>query len=135
MAVLTEEDLALLNEPHLAHLGTVEQDGTPHVTPVWVDTDGEYILLNTAKGRVKYRNIARNPTVAISVVDKGNGTRTLWVKGTAELVEEGADEHVDRLAQKYLGQDRYPFRSPAEQRVIVRVKPTQKLGADRRPAR
>jgi PPOX class probable F420-dependent enzyme len=128
MAILTEEDLALLAEPQLAHVATIEADGTPHVTPVWVDTDGEHIVFNTAKGRQKYHNIERNPMVAVSIADKTNDYRTLWVKGTAELVTEGADEHIDRLAQKYLGQETYPFRQPGEERVIVRVTPTQKLG-------
>ncbi|MEU5786167.1 PPOX class F420-dependent oxidoreductase [Micromonospora purpureochromogenes] len=128
MAILTDEDLALLSEPQLAHVATVEADGTPHVTPVWVDTDGEHILFNTALGRQKSINIERNPTVAVSVVDKADDFRTLWVKGTAELVTEGADEHIDRMAKKYLGQDTYPFRQPGEERVIVRITPTQKLG-------
>ncbi|MGW1056814.1 PPOX class F420-dependent oxidoreductase [Micromonospora rubida] len=128
MAILTEADLALLAEPQLAHVATIEPDGTPHVTPVWVDTDGQNIVFNTAKGRQKYNNIQRNPMVAVSVVDKADDFRTLWVKGTTELVEEGADEHIDRMAQKYLGQDTYPFRQPGEERVIVRVTPTQKLG-------
>ncbi|MEO3776607.1 PPOX class F420-dependent oxidoreductase [Micromonospora sp. B11E3] len=127
MAIFTEVDLALLAEPQLAHVATVEPDGTPHVTPVWIDTDGEHIVFNTAKGRRKYENIRRNPAVGISIVDKANDFRTLWVKGTAELVEEGADEHIDKLAKKYLGQDTYPFRKPGEERVIVRVTPTQKL--------
>jgi PPOX class probable F420-dependent enzyme len=128
MAKLTDNDVALLDETNLAHVATVDEDGTPHVTPVWVDTDGEHILFNTAKGRIKYNNLARNPAVAVSVVDKGDDFRTLWVKGTVELVEEGADEHIDRLAKKYLGKDKYPFRNPTEQRVIVRIKPTKKLG-------
>jgi PPOX class probable F420-dependent enzyme len=128
MANLTETDLALLMEPQLAHVATVGEDGSPHVTPVWVDTDGEHILFNTARGRVKYLNIARNPMVAVSVVDKGDDYRTLSVKGTAELIDEGADEHIDQLTKKYLGQERYPFRRPGEKRVIVRITPTQKLG-------
>jgi PPOX class probable F420-dependent enzyme len=128
MVKLTETDLALLKESQLAHVATVEKDGSPHVTPVWVDTDGRHILFNTAKGRVKHLNIARNPVVAVSMVDKDDDFRTLWVKGTAELIDEGADEHIDKLAKKYLGQDRYPFRKPGEQRVIVRITPTQKLG-------
>jgi PPOX class probable F420-dependent enzyme len=128
MAILTDEDLALLAEPQLAHVATVEADGSPHVTPVWVDTDGEHIVFNTATGRRKYRNIARNPVVAVSVVDKANDFRTLWVKGRAEFVTEGADEHIDRMAKKYLGQDTYPFRRPGEERVIVRITPTEKLG-------
>ncbi|MCO1615895.1 PPOX class F420-dependent oxidoreductase [Micromonospora tulbaghiae] len=128
MAILNEEDLALLGEPQLAHVATVEADGTPHVTPVWVDTDGEHVVFNTAKGRQKYLNMSRNPVVAVSVADKADDYRTLWIKGTVEFVTEGADEHIDRLAKKYLGQDTYPWRRPGEERVIVRVTPTEKLG-------
>ncbi|MBF5028697.1 MULTISPECIES: PPOX class F420-dependent oxidoreductase [Micromonospora] len=128
MAILSEEDLALLGEPQLAHVATIEADGTPHVTPVWVDTDGEHIVFNTAKGRQKYLNMSRNPVVAVSVADKADDFRTLWVKGTVEFVTEGADEHIDRMAKKYLGQDTYPWRRPGEERVIVRVTPTEKLG-------
>ncbi|MFJ8833978.1 PPOX class F420-dependent oxidoreductase [Micromonospora aurantiaca] len=128
MAILNEEDLALLGEPQLAHVATIEADGTPHVTPVWVDTDGEHIVFNTAKGRQKYLNMSRNPVVAVSVADKADDFRTLWIKGTVEFVTEGADEHIDRMAKKYLGQDTYPWRRPGEERVIVRVTPTEKLG-------
>ncbi|MEU5826669.1 PPOX class F420-dependent oxidoreductase [Micromonospora tulbaghiae] len=128
MAILNEEDLALLGEPQLAHVATVEADGTPHVTPVWVDTDGEHVVFNTAKGRQKYLNMSRNPVVAVSVADKADDYRTLWIKGTVEFVTEGADEHIDRLAKKYLGQDTYPWRRPGRERVIVRVTPTEKLG-------
>ncbi|SCL37414.1 PPOX class probable F420-dependent enzyme [Micromonospora pallida] len=127
MAFLTADDIALLNEPQLAHVATIDADGTPHVTPVWVDTDGEHVIFNTAKGRVKHRNLERNPAVAISVSDRANDYRTLWIKGTVELVTEGADEHIDKMTKKYLGQDTYPFRKPGEERVIVRVTPTQRL--------
>jgi len=128
MTTLTKDDIALLSEPQLAHVAVIDSDGAPHVTPVWVDTDGENILFNTAKGRAKYDSIVRNPVVAVSVVDKNDDWRTLWVKGTAQLVEEGADAHIDRLAKKYLGKDTYPFRKPGEERVIVKISPTQKLG-------
>ncbi|NJC73289.1 PPOX class F420-dependent oxidoreductase [Planosporangium thailandense] len=127
MAILTEQDIALLNEAQLAHLAVIDADGAPHVTPVWVDTDGEHILVNTAKGRAKYNALVGNPKVGVSVVDKANDFRTLWVKGTAELVEEGADSHIDKLAKKYTGQDKYPFGKPGEQRVIVRITPTARL--------
>ena len=127
MGMLTEEDLALLTEPQLAHVAVVDTDGTPHVTPVWVDTDGECILFNTAKGRVKYNALQNNPVVGVSIVDKTNDYRALWVKGTVEFIEEGADEHIDRLAFKYLGERTYPFRKASEQRVIVRITPTARL--------
>ncbi|GAA1748643.1 PPOX class F420-dependent oxidoreductase [Luedemannella helvata] len=127
MATLSDEDVALLSEPQLAHLSVIDFDGAPHVTPVWVDTDGEYILINTAKGRAKYENLRRDPRVAVSVVDRNDDWRTLLVQGTAELVEEGADAHIDKLAKKYLGKEQYPFRQPGEERVIVRISPTHKL--------
>lgn len=127
MAILTEDDIALLSEPQLAHVAVIDADGVPHVTPVWVDTDGENILFNTAVGRRKYDSIVRDPRVAVSVVDKANDYRTLWVQGSAEVVEEGADEHIDKLARKYLGKDSYPFRKAGERRVIVRIAPTSKL--------
>src|SRR5690242_2429761 len=98
MPILTDDDIALLEEPQLAHVAVIDANGDPHVTPVWVDTDGEHILFNTAKGRAKYNALVRHPVVAVSVVDKANDYRTLWVKGTAELVDEGADAHIDKLA-------------------------------------
>ena len=128
MSLLTPDDVALLHEPQLAHVAVVEPDGRPHVTPVWIDTDGEAVVFNTAEGRVKHLAIVANPIVAISVADRANDYRTLWIRGTAELVHDGADAHIDRLAKKYLGADSYPFRKEGEVRVIVRVVPTEKLG-------
>ena len=120
---LSADDIALLQEPQLAHLATVSPDGRPQVTPVWIDTDGEAVLFNTAKGRVKHRNIVKNPWVAVSVADRNDFYRTLWVRGRAEVIEDGADAHIDKLAKKYLGADSYPWRKPDETRVIVRVVP------------
>jgi PPOX class probable F420-dependent enzyme len=120
---LSADDVALLEEPQLAHVATVSPDGRPQVTPVWIDTDGEAVLFNTAKGRVKHRNIENNPWVAVSVADRNDFYRTLWLRGRAEIVEDGADEHIDKLAKKYLGADSYPFRKPDETRVIVRIVP------------
>jgi PPOX class probable F420-dependent enzyme len=120
---LTEQDIELLNEVQIANVATVMPDGTPQVTPVWVDTDGEAVLFNTAKGRIKFRNLEQNPRVAISVVDKADQYRTLVIRGTATFIEEGADAHIDKLAKKYLGADSYPFRKSTETRVIVRVVP------------
>jgi PPOX class probable F420-dependent enzyme len=120
---LSADDVALLEEPQLAHLATVSPAGRPQVTPVWIDTDGEAVLFNTAKGRVKHRNIENNPWVAISVADRNDFYRVLWVRGRAEVIEDGADAHIDKLAKKYLGADTYPWRKPDETRVIVRVVP------------
>lgn len=118
--------VALLQEPQIAQFATVMADGSPQVTPVWVDVepDGRHIMINTAEGRVKTRNVERDARVAVSVVDGQNHWRYAIVRG--EIVErrqEGADGHIDKLAKKYLGKDSYPFRRPGEQRVILRIKP------------
>ena len=119
--VLTADDLALINEPHLGFVATVMSDGSPQVTPVWVDSDGENLRFNTARGRVKTNNLERDPKVAVLVMDENDGYRWIGIRGTVELTDEGADEQIDALAKKYMGVDTYPFRNPAEQRVTVTV--------------
>ena len=107
-----------------AHLGTIMPDGSPQVTPVWVDYDGGYIRVNTAKGRVKDKNMRQNKKVALSITDPENPYRHLAVRGQVEEVtEQGADAHIDSLAKKYLGKDKYPFRQPGEVRVIYKIRP------------
>lgn len=129
MTALTEDVVALLRKPLVVHVATVMPDGTPQSTPVWVDTDGTDVLFNTAKGRVKHRNLIQNPAVAISFVDDENPYRMLEIRGRVDMTEEGADDHIDAMAKKYLGQDSYPFRQPGEERIIVRVHPTAVAGA------
>ena len=128
-ASVSEDLLALLRKPLFVHVATVMPDGTPQSTPVWIDTDGENVLFNTAKGRVKHRNMLRNPAVALSLVDDENPYRMVEIRGTVELVEDGADDHIDFLAKKYLNEDKYPFRQPGEERIIVRVRPVAITGA------
>jgi PPOX class probable F420-dependent enzyme len=107
-----------------AHVATVNADGTPQVTPVWVDLEGGLIRFNTARGRVKDRNLKRSPRVALSVQDPDNPYRYVQVRGrVTEMTEQGADAHIDALAKKYIGQDRYPYRQPGEVRVIVKIAP------------
>src|SRR4051812_19164732 len=106
----------LLQEKQIANLATVMSDGSPQVTPVWIDVepDGSHVIVNTAKGRVKSNNIGRNPRVALSVVDSQNPYRTVVVRGTVEgtkSASEGADAHIDKMAKKYLDKDSYPFRN------------------------
>src|SRR4051794_23410708 len=92
---LSEEQMQLLREPHLAYVATVNQDGSPQVTPVWVDTDGEAIIFNTARGRLKWRNLERDPRISITVVDAANPvSRTVIARGRAVLIEEGALVHM-----------------------------------------
>lgn len=107
-----------------AHLATVMRDGSPQVTPVWCDFDGTHIRVNSARGRVKDRNMRRNPRVALEVLDPDNAYRHLSVRGrVVEVSEQGADAHIDALAKKYLGVDRYPNRQPGEVRVIYKILP------------
>jgi len=121
-AQLTDAQKALLDEPLYAVVTDLMPDGSPHSTVIWVDHDGANLTFNTAHGRVKTRNVQRDPRVSVIVFDPANAfARTLAVRGRAELVDEGADDHIDRLAKKYTGQDRYPWRRPEERRVTVRV--------------
>jgi PPOX class probable F420-dependent enzyme len=107
-----------------AHLATSMKDGSPQVTPVWFGYDGTHILLNSAKGRLKDRNMRARPRVALSILDPDNAYRYLQIIGrVVEVTEQGADAHIDGLAKKYIGQDKYPWRSPTEVRVIYKVLP------------
>ena len=108
----------------LAHLGTVMADGSVQVTPVWFDYDGTHIRVNSAKGRIKDRNMRRDARVALSIVDPGNAYRYVALRGRiVGITEAGADAHIDRLAKKYLGQDRYPYRQEGEVRVTYTIAP------------
>ena len=108
-----------------AHLATVMPDGSPQVTPVWFDyRDGKFIV-NTARGRVKDKNMSKNARVALSILDPDNPYSHVAVRGTiSNVTEEGADASIDALAKKYLGQDKYPFRQPGEVRVIYEIEPS-----------
>ncbi len=114
----------LFQKKAFAHLATIMPDGTPQVTPVWCDYDGTHIRINSAKGRVKDHNMRRNPKVALEIMDPDNPYRYLAVRGrVAEITESGADAHIDVLAKKYLGQERYPWRRAGEVRVLYKVQP------------
>ena len=114
----------LFQKRAFAHLATLMPDGRPQVTPVWCDFDGTYIRVNSARGRQKDRNMRRDPRVSLSIQDPDNPYRYLEVRGrVVEITEEGADDHIDSLARKYLGMDRYPNRRPGEVRVIYKIKP------------
>ena len=122
MAKLTEKQAEFLREGHLAAVATVRPDGTVQLTPTWVDSDGEHVVLNTAEGRKKPEFLRNNPNAAVLVVDKNNPYRWLSVSGTADLEHQGAEEHIDVLAHRYTGKEKYGVGSD-EERVIVRVEP------------
>lgn len=122
--VIPEQYKDLLEKQAFGILGTLMKDGSPQVTPVWVDYDGKYVRINSAKGRVKDRNIRRDPRVALTLQDPANPYRYLEIRGrVAEISETGADEHINKLSQKYLGKPVYPFRQPGEVRVVYKIEP------------
>ncbi len=121
---IPESALDLFQKPVLAHLATVMPDGTPQVTPVWVDFDGTSILVNTARGRRKELNMQQRPRVGLDIVDSTNPWHWLSVRGTiAEITEEGALEHAHKLTKKYTGRDTYQNLQPGEVRVICKITP------------
>jgi PPOX class probable F420-dependent enzyme len=119
VAELTGEQIALMRGKNFAAVATLTADGRPQTSIVWIDTDGEHVVFNTTNARAKGRHLRRDPHVSVSVFDKDDPYRYFEVEGTAELVLEGANEHIDALSQKYRGVD---FHTP-EDRVIVKVKP------------
>ena len=129
MAANTDRYRDLFDKKGFAHLATVGASGRPQVTPVWYDYDGTHVLVNTARGRVKEKNLARNAHVALSIQDPENPYRYVQVQGrVAEMTEQGADAHIDALAKKYIGQDRYPWKKPGEVRVTVKIAPERVQG-------
>lgn len=126
MNQITEPVARLLKGKNFAYLSTLMKDGSPQVTPTWVDIDKDRnsILVNTAEGRIKHKNVSRDPRVAISISDQNNPYNMVSIRGRViEQISEDTDEHTDRLAKKYLDMDKYPYRSPNEKRVILKIKP------------
>ena len=124
MATLNEKQAALFTDRNWGVIATVREDGSPHATPVWIDYDGENVLINSAYGRTKVTNIERDPRATVTVLpaaDQQSGY--VMVSGSAKLVDEGALEHINMLAKKYLGADKYPYLGPGERRVIIQISP------------
>ena len=114
----------LMREPAYCQLATLMPDGSPQNTQVWVETDGEYILVVTAEGRQKVKNVRRDPRVALNVFDPTNAFRIASVRGrVVDVTTEGADRLIDELAKKYLNEDAYPFRQPGEVRLTIKIAP------------
>ena len=130
MAVIPEKYLDLLQQKTaFANLATVMPDGSPQVTPVWFDFQDGVIRVNTAKGRVKARNMKEGASVALAIMDPDNAYRYIQIRGRVRRVsEQGADAHIDRLAKKYLGKDKYPFAQPGEVRAMYEIEPVSASG-------
>lgn len=121
---IPEKYLDLFQKKAFGSLATVMPDGSPQVTPVWCDLDGNHVVVNSAKGRLKDRNIRRDPRVAITLIDPDNPYRYVEIRGrVVEITEQGGDAHIDRMAKKYMGVDSYPYRSAKETRVIYKIEP------------
>ena len=123
-AAITAEVEQLLSGKNFASFATLMKDGSPHVAPTWVDYDGDMVLINTAVGRIKEKNVNSDKRVALSVYESSNPYNMVTIRGNVrEITEQNADSHIDKLAKKYLGLDSYPFRSSDEKRIILKVVP------------
>lgn len=121
---LSQKHRDIFSKKAFVHLATCMPDGSPQVSPVWVDLDGDRIVVNSAKGRVKDRNMRADSRVALSITDPDNPYRSIAIRGkVVEITEEGADAHIDKMAKKYLGRDKYPNRAPDEVRVLYYIEP------------
>jgi PPOX class probable F420-dependent enzyme len=121
---LTESAIGLFKGKNFAFVASLMNDGAPQITPVWIDYDGQFFLVNTAEGRTKQKNFARDPRIALSIFDQNNPYNMVSIRGrVVDQTTNGADEHIDKLAKKYLGVDKYPFRSSGEKRIILKIKP------------
>jgi PPOX class probable F420-dependent enzyme len=125
MADIGATEREILTGGNLAHFTTLRKDGSPHATPVWVDVDDAgHVLVNTAEGRAKVHHVRRDPRVAVSVASRESDFRTVWVTGkVVEVTTEGAEDHIHAMAKRYLGEDRYPFLQPGEQRLLIHIEP------------
>jgi PPOX class probable F420-dependent enzyme len=124
MAAIPDDAKHLFENKSLAHVATLNPDGSPQVSAVWVGLDGDLITFNTAEGRVKPRNVRGDSRIALSIANDENPYENLLVQGkVVEVTGDGADEDIDVLAKRYLEADSYPFRQPGEERVIVKIEP------------
>ena len=125
---ITEPVAKLFQDKNFAFVSTLMKDGTPQITPTWIDIEENTkhnILIKTAEGRVKHTNLSRDPRLAISIINRDNPYEMVTIRGkvTEQIKLNAAEEHIDKLAKKYLGVDKYPCRSSGEKRVILKAKP------------
>ena len=119
----------LTGKKAFAALATLMPDGTPQVTPVWFDFDGKNLLFNSARGRQKDKNVRKDSRVTLTILDPENPYRYVEVRGrVTDITQDGADEHINKMAKKYLDKDVYPFRQPGEVRVLYTVRPEKVQG-------
>jgi PPOX class probable F420-dependent enzyme len=125
-ASIPENYMALFSKPVFGFLTTLMPDGSPQTQPVWVDYEKGRVIVNSALGRQKDKNMRRDPRVAITLMDPDNPYRYMEIRGkVAEITQDGATAHIDKMAKKYLGKDKYPFAQPGEQRVLYKIEPVK----------
>ena len=128
VAKLSANAIRIIEGKNFASLATTMPDGSPHVTPMWVDHEGDMILMNTAEGRVKLRNIARDPRVSVAIIDHNNPYDRVVIQGrVVARINEGAEAHIDKLANKYTGANKYQMSTLGEKRVIIKIEPIKIL--------
>ena len=121
---LSPKATKLIEGKNFGHFATIMPDGSPQVSPVWIDHEGDLILVNTARGRVKQRNSAKDPRVAISIANQDDPYEKILVRGRViSQTTQGAEDHIDKMAKKYTGRDKYPWRVPGEKRIIIKIQP------------
>ena len=129
MPMIPEKFVELLKKPAFAHFATIMADGTPQVTPVWFDYDGEFLIVNSAAGRIKDKNVRRDPRVTLEIQDPANPYSYIEIRGQVEeITNEGADAMIDKLAFKYLGVEKYPYAKADETRVTYKIRPMKVHG-------
>lgn len=126
---LSEKAVGLLKGKNFANVATTRRDGSPQVSPIWVDFDGTHIILNSEEKRAKVKNLRRDPRVSVSVFDQGNPYSYVQIQGrVVELTPEGGAEGIDKMAQKYLGQEKYPYNKPDDVRIVIKIEPLKITG-------
>ena len=121
---MNDKAIKLFEGRNLVFIATIMKDGSPQLSPVWADYEDEHILINTAEGRLKHKNVLRDPRVAISVVDQNNPLNMTTIQGKViEIIPDYEYHHANRLTKKYMGKDNYPFRQPEEKRIIFKILP------------
>ena len=129
---LNDEQKKFLLDKNFVNLATLMKDGSPQVTPVWVDFDGKHVLVNSEQKRVKVRNMKRDPRVGVAVFDMANPYNFIEIRGrVVDITTDGAADHIDKMAKKYMGQDKYPFNQPGDVRVIIKIEPQKVAGFSR----
>ena len=136
VTAISKEDISkLFAGRNLVFISTLSKDGSPHVTPVWADMEGEFVLINTFDGSAKVRNARLDPRVALSIIDANNSYNMVSMSGkVVDITPQGAEAHLHKLAKKYLGIGKYYYRKPTHQRVIIKIKPEKVMGISIHPA-